>query len=157
MNEKAEVHTPAPSRPSAAATPYHGSGADNFSVDTISRATLPGIPASVSLDDDGKKRYRPRTFSYFSQLPYPAEDKAERDATLTQILEKLYIAIKAEDFMPGALHLTRELKEWLKLKFEMTRKQRARLARLYYHLALAPGLETTAANCFSSMLITLTR
>ena len=157
MDDNFETHTYTPGYLSAAATSGHDFLAGNISIDAISRATSPGIPSSPNSDDDGKKRFRPRTFSYFSQLPYPVEDEAERDVTLTLILKNLYIAIKAEDFTPGALHWTRELQGWLNLKFEMTREQRARLAQLYYHLALAPGLESTATDRFCRMLITLTK
>ncbi|KAF3761689.1 hypothetical protein M406DRAFT_333746 [Cryphonectria parasitica EP155] len=126
------------------------------SVDTISRSTSPGVPV-LTPDEDDKKRYRPRTFAYFSQLPFAVEDEHERDAALAGILKNLYIAIKAEDFSPGALHWTRELQGWLNLKFEMVRELRASLAKLYYHLALAPGLDTTAADRFARMAITLTK
>ncbi|KAH6977757.1 hypothetical protein EDB80DRAFT_826488 [Ilyonectria destructans] len=124
--------------------------------DPISRATSPGIPCSKS-DEDDKKRYRPRTFAYFQQLPFQVEEEAQRDAALQGILKQLYIAIKAEDFSPGALHWTRELQGWLNLKFEMTRELRAKLAKLYYSLALAPGLDATAADRFLRMVLTLTR
>jgi proteasome activator subunit 4 len=127
------------------------------SVDTISRATSPGLPNKQLPDDDDKKRYRPRTFSYFSLLPFDVEDESYRDAALTGILKNLYTAIMAEDFSPGALHWTRELQGWLNLKFEMTRELRARLAKLYYSLCLAPGLDTSTADRFARMLITLTR
>lgn len=122
----------------------------------ISRATSPGIPYSKS-DEDDKKRYRPRTFAYFQQLPFEVEEEAQRDAALQGILKQLYIAIKAEDFSPGALHWTRELQGWLNLKFEMTRELRAKLAKLYYSLALAPGLDATAVDRFLRMVLTLTR
>jgi len=127
------------------------------SVETISRATSPGLPCGEQQHEDDKKRYRPRTFSYFRLLPFDVEDDSHRDAALRGILKNLYTAIMAEDFSPGALHWTRELQGWLNLKFEMTRDLRARLARLYYHLALAPGLDTTTADRFSRMVITLTR
>lgn len=127
------------------------------SVETISRATSPGIPCAEHQREDGKKRYRPRTFSYFRLLPFDVEDDSHRDAALRGILKNLYISIMAEDFAPGALHWTRELQGWLNLKFEMTRDLRARLARLYYHLALAPGLDGNTADRFSKMVITLTR
>lgn len=125
------------------------------SVDTISRSTSPGVP--LTPDEDDKKRYRPRTFSYFSQLPFPVEGEQERDAALAGILKNLYIAVKADDFSPGALHWTRELHGWLNLKFEMVRELRATLAKLYYHLALAPGLDTSTADRFTKMVITLTK
>lgn len=126
------------------------------SVDTISRSTSPGVPL-LTPDEDDKKRYRPRTFSYFSQLPFPVEGEEERDAALAGILKNLYIAVRAEDFSPGALHWTRELHGWLNLKFEMVRELRATLAKLYYHLALAPGLDIGTADRFTKMVITLTK
>ena len=122
----------------------------------ISRATSPGIACPKSNEDD-KKRYRPRTFAYFQQLPFEVEEEKERDAALRGILKQLYIAIKAEDFSPGALHWTRELQAWLALKFEMTRETRANLAKLYYSLALAPGLDSNTADRFLRMVLTLTR
>ncbi|KAI1342964.1 hypothetical protein F5Y15DRAFT_412634 [Xylariaceae sp. FL0016] len=123
--------------------------------DTISRATSPGLPTPDDADDS--KRYRPRTFAYFSLLPYPVEEEGERNAALQGILKQLYIAVKAEDFSPGALHWTRQLQGWLSLKFDMPREQRAKLARFYFHLALAPGLDNSAADRFSRMVVTLTR
>ncbi|KAJ4305985.1 Proteasome activator BLM10 [Collariella sp. IMI 366227] len=127
------------------------------SAETISRATSPGLPSGEHQHEDDKKRYRARTYSYFRLLPFPVEDDAHRDAALDGILKNLYTSVMAEDFSPGAVHWTRELHGWLNLKFEMTRELRARLAQLYYHLALAPGLEATTADRFSRMVITLTR
>ncbi|KUI69719.1 Proteasome activator complex subunit 4 [Cytospora mali] len=126
------------------------------SIDTISRSTSPGVPV-LTPDEDDKKRYRPRTFAYFSQLPFAVEEEDEREAALAGILKNLYIAVKAEDFAPGAMHWTRELQGWLNLKFEMVRELRATLAKLYYHLALAPGLDINTADRFTKMVITLTK
>ncbi|KAI1822094.1 hypothetical protein F4861DRAFT_421266 [Xylaria intraflava] len=123
--------------------------------ETISRATSPGLPPEATANDS--KRYRPRTFAYFQLLPYDVEAEAQRDAALQGILKQLYIAIKAEDFTSGALHWTRQLHAWLALKFDMTHELRAKLARLYFHLALAPGLDSGAADRFSRMVVTLTR
>ncbi|RDA85493.1 hypothetical protein CP532_0010, partial [Ophiocordyceps camponoti-leonardi (nom. inval.)] len=122
----------------------------------VSRSTSPGIPY-LKTDEDDKKRYRPRTFAYFRQLPFEVEKESERDVALNGILKQLYIALRAQDYSPGALHWTRELQAWLNLKFEMTRELRARLAKLFYSLALAPGLDANAADRFLRMVITLTR
>lgn len=151
------------------AGPQHGSRASALSAATtsylsasfspyepISRAASPSVPYFKS-DDDDKKRYRRRTFAYFDQLPFQVEQEADRDAALQEILKQLYTSIKAEDFSPGALHWTRELQGWLNLKFEMTRDLRAKLAKLYYSLALSPGLEAAAADRFLRMVLTLTR
>ncbi|KAI0133687.1 hypothetical protein BJ170DRAFT_173414 [Xylariales sp. AK1849] len=138
------------------------SGASQFlstfaSAETISRATSPGLPSSSSDVDDNSKRHRPRTFSYFELLPYPVEEEAQRDAALQGILKQLYIAVKAEDFSPGAVHWTRQLQSWLNLKFDMPRELRARLAKLYFHLSLAPGLDGSTSDRFSRMVSVLAK
>lgn len=115
-------------------------------------------PDSVANDDDYKShRNRPRTFPYFKTLPYALEDESKRQENLSEILKHLYIAIEAGDFTPGAVHWTRELRSWLSLKFDPTKEQRARLVRLYYELALAPGIEPGVAERFASMFMLLTK
>jgi proteasome activator subunit 4 len=125
----------------------NGSGGD-----AVSRAPSPGLGfASNGNDVEKEKRYRPRTFPYFKLLPYKVEEEGERNAALEEILKQLYIAIEAEDITPGAVHWTRELKGWLNLKFEITRALRVKLVELYYMLALAPGIDFSAAERFESM------
>jgi proteasome activator subunit 4 len=120
--------------------------------DTISRATTPGLGFGANgTDPEKEKRYRPRTFPYFGLLPYKVEEEAERNEALEEILKQLYIAIKAEDISPGALHWTRELRGWLGLKFEISRELRVKLVKMYYMLALAPGMDWVAADRFESM------
>ncbi|KAF5005936.1 hypothetical protein FDECE_7650, partial [Fusarium decemcellulare] len=87
----------------------------------VSKDIPPTPPPNPEPDENDRKRYRPRTFAYFQQLPFEVEEEAQRDAALQIILTELYIAISAEDFSPGALRCTRELQKWLNLKFEMTR------------------------------------
>lgn len=128
--------------------------------EAVSRSTSPGLgweetEGIVAVEKE--KRYRPRTFPYFKLLPYAVEEEAQRNAALQEILKQLYIAIKAEDFSPGAVHWTRELKGWLQLKFEITRALRVKLVKLYYMLALAPGLDPSAAERFSTMFMVLTK
>ncbi|KAL8710704.1 MAG: hypothetical protein Q9220_004722 [cf. Caloplaca sp. 1 TL-2023] len=124
-----------------------------------SRATSPGVggPREMATTLHSTTRDRPRTFPYFRYLPYQVEDDTERQKNLGDILKHLYIAVEAGDFSPGALHWTRELKNWLGLKFDPTKEQRIRLVKLYYELALAPGLDVTAAERFSSMFMALTK
>lgn len=132
--------------------------------DSLSRATSPGLGFSGStnnsnadMDLEREKRYRPRTYPYFKLLPYGVEEDAERNRALEEILKQLYVAIKAEDIAPGAVHWTRELRGWLNLKFEITRALRVRLVKLYYMLCLAPGIDSSAADRFESMFRTLTK
>jgi proteasome activator subunit 4 len=128
----------------------------------MSRATSPGAgPQEVNgvLQDMGYKKYRnrPRTFPYFSYLPYEVEDEARRQRDLSEILKHLYIAVEAGDFTPGAIHWTRELRSWLSLKFDPTKEQRIKLVKLYYELALAPGIEPSVSERFASMFMLLTK
>jgi proteasome activator subunit 4 len=128
----------------------------------ISRATSPG--GGASMDDDQMavakfqvKRNRPRTFPYYSTLPYPVEDEARRQKDFDEIVKHLYIAIQASDFTPGAVHWTRELRSWMSLKFDPTKEQRANLARLCYELSLAPGVDYSVGERFASMFMLLTK
>ncbi|MCJ1320776.1 hypothetical protein MMC15_006117 [Xylographa vitiligo] len=127
----------------------------------ISRATSPGggPQESDTIDEQGRKlsRSRPRTYPYFRYLPYEVEDEAERHRNLDEIVKYLYMAVEAGDFAPGAQHWTRELRAWLGLKFDPTKQQRIKLVRLYYELALAPGIDVTTAERFASMLMLLTK
>lgn len=128
----------------------------------ISRATS---PAGTIAQENGQhtdvesqnKRNRPRTFPYFSTLPYPVEDEARRQENLAEILKHLYIAVQASDFTPGAVHWTRELRSWLSLKFDPTKEQRVKLVRLYYELSLAPGIDPVVSERFASMFMLLTK
>lgn len=124
-----------------------------------SRATSPGVGGSreANANNSTDARNRPRTYPYFRYLPYQVEDEAQRQQNFQDIVKHLYVAVEAGDFSPGALHWTRELRSWLGLKFDPTKEQRIRLVRLYYELSLAPGLDLTAAERFSSMFMVLTK
>jgi len=132
-----------------------GSGPD------ISRATSPGGDwrhANGGVNGaDIDNRNRPRTFPYFKYLPYETEDDEEREENLNTCLKHLYIAVSAGDFAPGAVHWTREIRGWLSLKFDLPRSTRVKLVKLYYELALAPGLDYLVAERFASMFMVLTK
>ena len=118
-----------------------------------SRATSPGPGRRDSEDMEDKtkiSRYRPRTYPYTRYLPYEVEDEAERRKNLDDILKYLYIAVEAGDFSVGAVHWTREFRNWLALKFDPTKEQRIKLVKLYYEMALAPGVDMSAVERFSS-------
>jgi proteasome activator subunit 4 len=127
----------------------------------ISRGTSPGgepyINGSMSNGDHERSRNRPRVFPYFKCLPYEVEDEARRQKDLEEILKHLYIALQTGDFAPGAIHWTRELRSWLSLKFDPTIDQRVKLVKLYYELALAPGIETNVAERFTNMFLLLVK
>ncbi|KAF3481378.1 uncharacterized protein GIQ15_04137 [Arthroderma uncinatum] len=128
----------------------------------VSRATSPGgesaqLNGTVLEDRSKKARSRPRTYPYLEYPPYELEDDELRQHNFEEILKHLYMAIESGDFTPGAVHWTRELRAWLSLKFDPTREQRSKLVRLYYELALAPGIDPVVAERFSSMFMVLTK
>lgn len=130
---------------------------DNFhNAAEISRATSPGGQPPET-NGAKKARVRPRTYPYFQYLPYATEDDKQREDNLHEILKSLYVAVKAGDFSPGAVHWTRELRGWLSLKFDPTREERVKLVRLYYELSLAPGIDPNVAERFASMFMLLTK
>ncbi len=126
-----------------------------------SRATSPGLgprrPQDPEEDTTKVRRNRPRKYPYFRYLPYEVEDEARRHGDYEEILKQLYIAVETGDFSVGATHWTRELRNWLSLKFDPTKDERIRLVKLYYELALAPGVDMTAAERFTSMFQVLTK
>jgi len=124
----------------------------------ISRATSPGgEPAGMNGEGEPKARVRPRTYPYLKYLPYQPEDESERERNLQEILNELYIAVQSGDFSTGAVHWTRELRGWLALKFDPTRRDRIHLVKLYYELSLAPGIDPSVAERFASMFMLLTK
>ncbi|KAK0365041.1 Proteasome activator BLM10 [Friedmanniomyces endolithicus] len=137
----------------------HGGGQDD------SRATSPGGGPyrSAEGDADGEEdisrlgRTRPRVFPYTKYLPYETETREQREADLDEMIKYLYIAVASGDFIPGAIHWTKEIRGWMSLKFDLTRRQRISLVKLYYELALAPGLEHSVAERFASMFMVLTK
>ncbi|KAI9891228.1 MAG: hypothetical protein M1814_002918 [Vezdaea aestivalis] len=143
---------------------------NNVGLDDPMRDIEPNLPSlNLAMDSellelgvqDGKcprftsYRRRPRTYPYATTLPYNVEDEELRLCNLLDIIKNLFISIKAGDYTPGAIYWTRELKSWLSLKFDPPIILRSRLAKVYYHLALAPGIDNTAADRFAGMFMTL--
>ena len=106
---------------------------------------------------DSEQLPREQTYPYFRYLPYQVESESERQKNLEEILKHLYISVEAGDLSPGAVHWTRELRNWLSLKFRPTKEQRVTLVKLYYELALAPGVDNSTADRFASMFMVLTK
>jgi proteasome activator subunit 4 len=137
--------------------PQHENGGAN-----ISRATSPGANWQDVKDASGQSidepaRCRPRTYPYTKTLPYHVETNNKRQQNLSKIIQHLYLAIETGDFAPGGIHWTKELRSWLGLKFDLPRDTRVKLVKLYYELSLAPGMDSGAADRFSSMFMVLTK
>ena len=132
----------------------HGADASNVSGNSFTD----GLPtSSIKGQKNGSKADRPGTFPYFKHLPYDVEDESERQKNFDEIISHLYVALEAGDFAPGAVHWTRELRSWLGLKFRPTKEQRIKLIKLYYELALSPGIDLAVLERFASMFMVLTK
>jgi proteasome activator subunit 4 len=90
-------------------------------------------------------------YDYWTHLPYEVEDDETRIACLNEIIGDLYAAIKANDFDSGARVASRQIKQWLHLKFKMPKETRQKLAKLYYELSLTPGMDPSSADSFANM------
>ncbi|GAM87899.1 hypothetical protein ANO11243_059270 [Dothideomycetidae sp. 11243] len=129
----------------------------------ISRTASPGPAWTQSngepadFDEEHLGRSRPRVFPYTKFLPYSTETESKREQDLDEMIKHLYIAVAAGDFVPGAVHWTKEIRGWMFLKFDLTRRQRMALVQLYYELALAPGLDYSVSERFASMFMVLTK
>ncbi|EMC98309.1 hypothetical protein BAUCODRAFT_32329 [Baudoinia panamericana UAMH 10762] len=131
----------------------------------LSRATSPGGGQDRKDDGDADAgfditklgRTRPRVFPYTKYLPYDTESREQTEADMDEMIKHLYIAVASGDFVPGAVHWTKEIRGWMSLKFDLTRKQRSSLVKLYYELSLAPGLEYSISERFASMFMVLTK
>ncbi|KAG5356294.1 Proteasome activator BLM10 [Yarrowia sp. B02] len=123
-----------------------------------------------------KNRLIPRTYPYTASLPYDVESRDDQLNHLSHVISKLYAAIRADDLAPGGgsvtaasiCHWTRELKSWIRLKFDLPLSARLALIRVYYDLSLAtvvsaasntviPGGDDVPFDKFVSMFCLLAR
>ena len=133
------------------------------SSEDISRAASPGPTWSQTngdsdeFDKEHLGRSRPRVFPYTKHLPYETETQAKREQDLDEMIKHLYVSVATGDFVPSAVHWTKEIRGWMTLKFDLTRRQRMALVKLYYELSLAPGLDYSVSERFASMFMVLTK
>lgn len=121
-------------------------------------------------------RLIPRTYPYTASLPYPVESRDDQLNHLSHVITKLYAAVESDDLAPGGgsvtaasiCHWTRELKSWIRLKFDLPLDAREALIKLYYDLSLAtvtsaasntviPGGDDVPFDKFVSMFCLLAR
>ncbi|KAF7319927.1 Membrane protein [Mycena kentingensis (nom. inval.)] len=109
-------------------------------------AALPDI-SLLSLDDPGPRkdeairlRYLEKYKLYIRQLPYTVEPETKLQEMLDFIVLRLTQACAARDYEVGFLQQDTLLQYWCLLKYEMPRETRVRLAKIYWHLSVMPGM-----------------
>ncbi|CAH0054128.1 unnamed protein product [Clonostachys solani] len=96
------------------------------------------------------------TYDFIKNLPYVTDGQSNRQAALEKVLERLYLSITGQDY-EATIKCSNVLSTWIALEHDVPIRVRAELARIYYHLALAPGMEARPAKEFSNMVPRLLR
>ncbi|KAG6889358.1 hypothetical protein C0995_001423 [Termitomyces sp. Mi166 len=104
---------------------------------------------SVSLSDYEKQLASLQT--YLGSVPYATESVDEMHQKLEEIVGKIYIAAKAQNWLvlstwDGMLQC------WLLMRYPMPKLTRAKLVRLYYELSMIPGVEPRIIRSWTDML-----
>nr|GAT49743.1 membrane protein [Mycena chlorophos] len=124
---------------------------------------LPDISA-LSLEDPGgpstsdaavSQRYLAKYKQYLASLPYTVEPDSKLLAMLDFIVLRLMQCVAAKDYEVGFLQWDTILQYWCTLKRDLPRETRVKLAKVYFHLSVMPGMPTSvmaaAADGFKSL------
>jgi Proteasome-substrate-size regulator, N-terminal len=117
--------------------------------DPVDRPLLTATPTQPTIEE--QQPPAKEGYNYWNHLPYEVEDEDTRIAHLNDIIRDLYTCVRAGDFEGGARTASRQIKRWLHLKFKMPKDTRKKLIKLYYELALTPGIDPSAADTFANM------
>ncbi|KAI3552347.1 proteasome activator subunit 4 [Colletotrichum filicis] len=91
------------------------------------------------------------TYRFSADLCYRTKGETNRKDGLKTILTQLYYSVTKGEYQ-GAVRWTEALTHWITLEHGVPRKVRAALTRIYYDLALTPGMESTSAMAFSDIV-----
>ncbi|KAF9434968.1 hypothetical protein BGZ76_007123 [Entomortierella beljakovae] len=76
-------------------------------------------------------------------LPYGKDLSQEASEMLSNILYQLGLRLQSEDWAPGTLYWAKQLKQYLDLKYTLPLDTRVTLAKVFWELAMAPGMDAT--------------
>ncbi|KAM0792923.1 hypothetical protein ACM66B_002682 [Microbotryomycetes sp. NB124-2] len=145
---------------------------DDIEDEEIDELHLPGTPsgstpstpqASSSLRPSFKRaklkkpKEKPREnqLEYQRNLPYQVESLDEMDQRLEEIVRRLIDCVRAKDYDVGFLQWNHRLECWISLKYPMRREVRARLVRLYFELAVLPGMDARLVEVATNQAVAL--
>ncbi|KAG5648210.1 hypothetical protein DXG03_006165 [Asterophora parasitica] len=89
--------------------------------------------------------------TYRGSVPYRTESVEEMHQKLEEIVGKIFIAAKSQNWLvlstwDGMLQC------WLLMRYPMPKSTRSKLVRLYYELSLIPGVEARVTRSWTDML-----
>ncbi|QSL66846.1 hypothetical protein MERGE_001233 [Pneumocystis wakefieldiae] len=97
-----------------------------------------------------------KTFLYREILPYNIENKEKQLENLNKITKDIYISLAANDFSKAAI-FSKEINNWLNLKFDLPRQVRIKLVNVYYELCTTQGIPPNNQRRFESLFLSLTK
>ncbi|EMR08512.1 hypothetical protein PNEG_02995 [Pneumocystis murina B123] len=102
------------------------------------------------------KNEHKKTFLYREILPYNIENKEKQLENLEKITKNIYISLAANDFSKAAI-FSKEINNWLNLKFDLPRQIRIKLVNVYYELCTTEGISPNNQRRFESLFLSLTK
>ncbi|KAL4264291.1 BLM10 family protein [Pleurotus pulmonarius] len=109
----------------------------------------------ISLDDQAglsdMDKQRATLQTYLNALPYECESVEYMQTRLEEIVGKIFISAKAQNWLvlttwDGMLQC------WLLMRYPLPKSTRAKLVRFYYELCILPGIESRVIRSWADML-----
>ncbi|CCJ28220.1 unnamed protein product [Pneumocystis jirovecii] len=104
---------------------------------------------------ESKNNYK-RTFLYQELLPYKVQSEEKQLENLNEIIKNIYISLAANDFFKASI-FSKELNNWLNLKFDLPSQIRTKLVNVYYELCTTQGIAPGPQKNFESLFLSLTK
>ena len=130
---------------------------DLLDLDPVDEFEADEEEAGAELDGAERERRPDERSLFINHMPYPCESMASFDDRLAWTIGKLMDCIASEDFEVGIYRWNTYLQYLLALKYPLQREWRAKLAKLYYELAVMPSMDVHLTEMTGSMCITLLR
>ena len=125
----------------------------NWNFTQIMASPLKELLAAAAIDPDGIVE---PTCEGPKSLCYRTKGEDVRQDGLKTILEQFYCVVVRGDYQ-GCVKWTEVLENWITLGHCVRRNVRAALVRIYYDMALTPGMDEGPAEAFSSIVFRLAK
>ncbi|KAH8120571.1 ARM repeat-containing protein [Phellopilus nigrolimitatus] len=114
------------------------------------------VPADIEHATDSDPAME-RLRTYVKSLPYSVEPNSHMQALLDFILARLVQCVQAKDFDPGFLQWDSMLTYWSMLKYPIPKAKRVALIKMYYEVAVLPGMPANIMTIAAEALNYLSR
>ncbi|KAL0950828.1 hypothetical protein HGRIS_007590 [Hohenbuehelia grisea] len=114
---------------------------------------IPDDITRASADDP----YMEKLKLYAKSLPYSIEPNSKMMEMLDLVLLRITQCVEAKDYDVGLLQWESMLSYWTMLKYPIPKEKRIRLAKVFFHLSVTPGLSTQIVAVCADAFKTFTR